>query len=219
MKGRSGIVFSIAQDNRSVPGCTVSETVWEGAGCILTHFALAEGTSISAEAYEYPRFFLVATGELEVFTNRGDTWIVREGEGIASPMGIPVGVRTVRGCVYSEIGCTKETDMHNKLQAGSVFALKDLLPYQDGKIVNMDLIGNDALKFVIMSFDAGTGLSEHAAPGDALIFALEGKAVIGYEGKEYRIAAGENFKFAKMGKHWIRADERFKMALLLTLDN
>lgn len=48
-----------------------------------------------------------------------------------------------------------------------------------------------------MSFGAGTGLSEHAAPGEALIFALEGKAVIRYEGQDHEIKAGENFAFAK----------------------
>ena len=42
-----------------------------------------------------------------------------------------------------------------------------------------------------MSFGAGTGLSEHAAPGEALIFALKGKAVINYEGQDFPIKAGE----------------------------
>ena len=71
---------------------------------------------------------------------------------------------------------------------------------------------------VVMAFDEGTGLTEHAAPGDALVFALEGKGVIGYEGKEHALAAGEQFRFAKNGKHWVKAEGRFKMALLLTLE-
>ena len=74
------------------------------------------------------------------------------------------------------------------------------------------------MKFVLMSFAAGTGLSEHAAPGEALIFALDGEGVVGYEGKEHTIKAGENFAFAKNGAHWVRAEKPFKMALLLTLD-
>ena len=69
-----------------------------------------------------------------------------------------------------------------------------------------------------MSFDEGTGLSEHSAPGEALIFALDGNGIIGYEGKEHHIKAGENFKFAKNGKHYVKADGKFKMALLLTLE-
>ena len=107
--------------------------------------------------------------------------------------------------------------MNEVLQAGEDFSLKDLIPYQDGRIVNMDLVDNDHTKFVLMSFDAGTGLSEHAAPGDALVLALDGKAVIGYEGKDYPISAGETFKFDKNGRHSVTADGKFKMALLLDL--
>ena len=44
------------------------------------------------------------------------------------------------------------------------------------------------------------------------------EGVIGYEGKEHTIKAGENFAFAKNGAHWVRAEKPFKMALLLTLD-
>ena len=108
--------------------------------------------------------------------------------------------------------------MNEIVKAGEVFALQDLVPYQEGRIVNMDLIDSPKLKFEVMSFAAGTGLSEHAAPGEALVFALDGQAVIGYEGDEYPIRAGENFKFAKNGLHSVRAEGPFKMALLLTLE-
>ena len=108
--------------------------------------------------------------------------------------------------------------MNRAVKIGEVFKLAELLPYQDGKIINMDVVHNAKMKFVIMSFDAGTGLSEHAAPGEALIFALDGEGVIGYEGKEHTIHAGENFVFAKGGAHWVKAEKRFKMALLLTLE-
>ena len=90
--------------------------------------------------------------------------------------------------------------------------------YADGKIVNMDLAHNDKVKFVVMSFDAGTGLSEHAAPGEALVMALDGEAVIGYEGQEQVIHTGETFKFDKFGKHSVSATKQFKMALLLVLE-
>ena len=106
--------------------------------------------------------------------------------------------------------------MNNAIKAGEIFKLSELVPYQEGKIVNMDVVHNDKMKFVVMAFDTGTGLSEHAAPGEALIFALDGEAVIGYEGKVHPIKAGENFHFAKGGWHSVKANGRFKMALLLT---
>ena len=108
--------------------------------------------------------------------------------------------------------------MNSIIKSGEVFKLAELLPYQEGKIINMDIAHNEKMKFVIMSFDEGTGLTEHAAPGEALIFALEGNGIIGYEGQEHRIRAGENFKFAAGGKHWVKADGKFKMALLMTLN-
>ena len=75
--------------------------------------------------------------------------------------------------------------MNSVIKAGEVFKLADLLPYQEGRIVNMDIVNNDSMKFVVMSFDKGTGLSEHAAPGEAIIFALDGEAVITYEGVDH----------------------------------
>lgn len=107
--------------------------------------------------------------------------------------------------------------MNEVVKAGEVFRLADLVPYQAGRIVNMDIVSNDNMKFVVMAFDEGTGLAEHAAPGDAIIFALDGSGVIRYEGKDHPIKAGENFRFAAGGKHAVFADGKFKMALLLTL--
>lgn len=108
--------------------------------------------------------------------------------------------------------------MNELIKAGEVFRLAELVPYADGKIVNMDVVHNDKMKFVVMAFDEGTGLSEHAAPGEAIIFALDGEGVIGYKGEEHPIQAGENFRFAKGGLHSVKATRKFKMALLLTLE-
>ena len=108
--------------------------------------------------------------------------------------------------------------MTNAVKDGEVFALKELVPYQEGKIVNMDIIRDEKLKFVVMSFAPGTGLPEHAAPGEALIFALDGEGIIGYEGKEHVLHTGENFKFAKNGAHYVKAEKPFKMGLLLTIE-
>lgn len=108
--------------------------------------------------------------------------------------------------------------MNELIKAGEVFRLAELVPYAEGKIVNMDVVHNDKMKFVVMAFDEGTGLSEHAAPGEAIIFALDGEGLIGYDGKKHPIKAGENFRFAKGGLHSVKAMKKFKMALLLTLE-
>lgn len=143
---------------------------------------------------------------------------LESGDLILTLVGTPMGMRTEEGAVYTELLVRKEDSMNETIKAGEVFKLADLVPYAEGRIVNMDVVHNDNMKFVLMAFDAGTGLSEHAAPGEALIFALDGEGVIGYEGKDHPIKAGENFHFAKAALHSVKAKTRFKMALLLTLE-
>lgn len=229
MKEKAGNVFSIYDENRPVPGCTISKAVSSGEGADISYFSIAEGTDISAESYAYPKLWIAAGGRMRAFTKplqkesgtdqaASTVQPFEQGQMYITPVNVPVGIQADTDSVYTEISLREDTRMNKVLKAGNVFALKDLLPYQEGKIVNMDLINEPDLKFVIMSFDEGTGLAEHAAPGEALIFALDGEAVIGYEGKEHRIHAGENFKFDKQGRHSVTADHKFKMALLLQLE-
>ena len=218
MKEKTGEIFSISNDNPTVKGCTVSKTIYSENGYDINYFSLAQNTDISAETYEYPKICIVNSGEMDVYTADNKVWELNKDESIVLPMGEPVGMRTKTGCIYTEIAIRKESNMNEVLEAGKILKLADLLPYQEGRIVNMDLINDPKLKFVIMSFDERTGLSEHSAPGEALIFALDGQGIIGYEGKEHTIKAGENFKFAKNGKHYVKADGKFKMTLLLTLE-
>ena len=204
--------FSLAAENPPIPGCTVSGEVLRDT----LVFSLAANTDISPESYPVRKLWLAVRGEMTALAEQNRPF--HEGDLYVTSIGVPVGIQADADSVYTEILLRKETSMNPILKDGEVFALKDLLPYQEGKIVNMDLIRDPKLKFVIMAFDEGTGLSEHAAPGEALIFALDGHGVIGYEGKEYPIQAGENFRFAKNGAHWVKADGKFKMALLLMMD-
>ena len=217
MKEKVGEVFSIAKDNKAVPGCTISKSVHSGENSII-YFSLAQNTDISAEIFPYHKFILVNEGELEVYGNSFDAKTIKTGESILTLTDTPVGMRTTEGSIYTEIEIRRTDIMNSAINAGEVFKLAELVPYQDDKIVNMDVVHNDKMKFVLMAFDAGTGLTPHRAPGNAIIFALEGKATIGYEGKDYIINAGENFRFEKNGLHSVTADEKFKMALLLVIE-
>ena len=218
MKEVIGKTYSIAHENPAVKGCTVSKQVLNTPSLGIYYFSLAEATDISAESYEYHKLLLIADGTAEVYTKDNRSWTLVSGQAIITPLDVPVGIKTKSGTIYTELRFGKETVMNNIIKPGEVFTLKELLPVQQDKIVNMDIAHNDKMKFVLMSFSAGTGLAEHAAPGDALIFALEGEGIIGYEGKEHKIKAGENFRFAKNGRHSVTAVSDFKMALLLTLE-
>ena len=217
MKEKVGQVFSIAADNKPIAGCTVSKEIYDGENSIV-YFSLAPNTDISAEIYPYHKLVLVADGELEIYGDLGLQKKLEKGDAIVAPIDVAVGMKTDKGAVYTEIVVRREDMMNEVIKAGEVFKLAELLPYQEGKIVNMDIVHNDKMKFMVMAFDEGSGLSEHAAPGEAIIFALDGEGVIGYDGVEHTIKAGENFHFAKAGIHSVKAKTKFKMALLLTLE-
>ena len=217
MKEKVGEVFSIAKSNQPVPGCTISKAVHSGMNDII-YFSLAKNTDISAEIYPYYKLLIVADGSIEVYGAEGFSKTLRTGDSIITLTDTPMGMRTSENAVYTEISIRRNDIMNEAIKAGEVFKLAELVPYVEDKIVNMDVVHNDKMKFVVMAFDEGTGLSEHAAPGEAIIFALDGEGVIGYEGEDHPIKAGENFHFAKAGLHSVKATKKFKMALLLTLE-
>lgn len=216
MKEKVGEVFSIAKDNRPVSGCTISREICGGENYIA-YYSLARNTDISAEIYPYHKLIVMADGSMEVYIRDGAINKLDTGDAFVTPKAVPVGMKTSVSAVYTEIAIRRAESMNETVKAGEVFSLAGLVPYQEGKVVNMDIVHNDKMKFVVMAFDIGTGLSEHAAPGEAIVFALDGEGVIGYEGKEHPIKAGENFHFAKGGLHSVKATGKFKMALLLTL--
>lgn len=217
MKEKIGEVFSISEDNKPLSGCTLSKEIYGGENSI-TYFSLAKNTDISAEIYPYHKLIMLFDGTLNVYGNKGEIKKLDKGDSILTEVNIPVGMNTETSAIYVEISIRRTDEMNEVIKAGEVFSLEKLVPYQEGRIVNMDVVHNEKMKFIVMSFDEGTGLSEHAAPGEALVFALDGEATIGYQSQSHRIKAGQTFYFAKGGLHWIKAIGKFKMALLLTLE-
>jgi len=156
MNEKTGEVFSIAKDNQPVAGCTISKAISSGRNPII-YFSFAAGTDISAEIFPYHKLILVAEGSIEVYGDNNYVRTLAAGDCIFTLTDRPMGMRTSSGAVYTEIEISKEDTMNNAVKAGEVFKLAELLPYQEGKIVNMDLAHNDKMKFVVMSFDAGAG--------------------------------------------------------------
>lgn len=208
-------VFSIAEENMPLPGMTISGQLIHDVTC----FSLGGGTDISAESYPVPVLIYVLCGTIELFNkDSGSKVTVAAGALSLKKKNANIGIIAKEDSVYLEIPLRKENDMNKIITDGEIFSLKELVPYQDGKIVNLDIASNEHMKFVVMAFGEGTGLSEHSAPGDAIVFALDGEGIIGYEGEKYEIKAGEQFHFKKGGLHSVSAEKKFKMALLLILD-
>ena len=66
MKEITGTVFSVANDNPPIQGCTISKEIYQGYENYITHFSLAEKTDISAELYEYHKLIVMLEGDMAV---------------------------------------------------------------------------------------------------------------------------------------------------------
>ncbi len=214
-------VYSISKKHVPKAGMTISTKAKIGNKSMVQHFSLGSGTDISSEAYNNPVIYIGAygTGLFDIGAD-GNKVQMDSQKIVFLHEGTLCGVNTVgeTGLVYTEILFEKGSKMNEILKANEVFDLKNMIDYEAESIANIDLASSQGMKFMILSFDDGCMLSEHRAPGDALFFALEGKATINYEGKSYPIKEGENFRFEKNGLHSVKAEGRFKMALLLTIE-
>ncbi len=216
-------IFTIEGIRPIRDGFTISRDSRLGDITKVTHFSLGKDTSISQESYDHITMYIGASGKGNIIIGEEakrlellpDTVLI-------VPGGTLCGMETDTGLVYTEIilenNTEKEITMNANIKTNEVFALKNLIDYEEGSIANMDIVSNSTMKYVLMAFDEGTGLTPHRAPGNAIVFALDGKATIGYEGKDYELSAGECFKFEKNGLHSVTANGKFKMALLLVLE-
>ena len=212
-------IFTIEQLRPIKDGMTISRDAKMGTAAGVTFFSLGKDTSISQEYYDSTAVYIGAKGDATfLIGENAERKNFTDGDCLIVDGGILCGIESATGTVYTEIIIKKEHTMNNIIKSGEVMKLKDLISYEEGSIANLDVVSSNTMKFVLMAFDEGTGLTPHRAPGNAIVFALEGKATIGYEGKDYTLSAGENFRFDKNGLHSVTAEGKFKMALLLVLE-
>jgi quercetin dioxygenase-like cupin family protein len=98
---------------------------------------------------------------------------------------------------------------------GEPFNLTENISYAIGAVVSKTLLKKATGTVTLFSFDAGQGLSEHMAPFDAMVYALDGKAVITIGGKPHQVGSGEMIIMPANISHALQAVEQFKMLLVM----
>lgn len=104
---------------------------------------------------------------------------------------------------------------NTKMLAAQAVALADLIDYQEGSVVSRTIIDKKAGTVTLFAFDEGEGLSEHAAPYDALVYILDGEADVVISGKPIRLEKGEMTIMPANEPHALKAVTRFKMLLVM----
>ena len=93
--------------------------------------------------------------------------------------------------------------------------LNDLVEYQKESVVSKTLIKKEKGTITVFAFDKEQGLSEHAAPFDALVQVLDGKADILLAGSSNVVSEGEMIIMPANVPHALKAIEKFKMMLVM----
>ena len=98
---------------------------------------------------------------------------------------------------------------------GEPFNLAEDVSYAIGAVVSKTLLKKASGTVTLFAFDAGQGLSEHMAPFDAMVYVLDGKAVITIGGKPHKVRSGEMIIMPANVSHALQAEEKFKMLLVM----
>ena len=96
-------------------------------------------------------------------------------------------------------------------------SLAGLVEVAPGKIVSRTFVQRPEMTITLFSFAAGEGVSTHSAPGDAMLYVLEGQAKVTIGGKPMTVKAGKVVVMPANIPHGVDAEQDFKM--LLTVVN
>ena len=95
------------------------------------------------------------------------------------------------------------------------FDLKDAVEYSGDSVVSKTILDKSVGTVTLFAFDKGQGLSEHTAPFDALVYILDGKAVLTIGGETVTAGSGQMVIMPTDVPHSVKAEEKFKMMLVM----
>lgn len=98
---------------------------------------------------------------------------------------------------------------------GKPAALEKLIDYADDSVVSKTLLDKPTGTLTLFAFDAGQRLSEHTAPFDAVVQVVDGEGVVTIDGNDHTVQTGEIVIMPANIPHDVRAEQKFKMLLIM----
>lgn len=98
---------------------------------------------------------------------------------------------------------------------GTVIKTEDLVEYQENAVVSKEIIKKETGTVTVFAFDKGEGLSEHAAPFDAIVQVIDGKLELKLDGELNTLEKGDMILMPANSPHALTAVEKFKMVLTM----
>ena len=106
-------------------------------------------------------------------------------------------------------------NLSSKSLVAKTSSLEGLIDYQEGSVVSRTLIDKKTGTVTLFAFDENQGLSEHAAPYDALVYVLDGEVDVTISGKPLKLKKGEVTIMPANEPHALVAKTKFKMLLTM----
>lgn len=94
-----------------------------------------------------------------------------------------------------------------------VIEMQSLVDYQEGRVISRTLAQGRPLSITLFAFDKGEEVSTHSAPGDAMVYVLDGTCEVTIGGEKFILNKGETIVMPANIPHAVYAKERFKMLL------
>jgi len=90
-----------------------------------------------------------------------------------------------------------------------------LVDYQPGKVISLTLVQNERVSMTLFAFAKDEGVSTHSAPGDAMVYILDGEAEITIGDQVVTATQGQVVIMPSNIPHGLEAKQNFKMLLVL----
>lgn len=209
-------IYDLVSDIAVNSGSVVSKRIFKCENAHVDLYALDSGEELDDEMLFHDTLTWILDGSAKLFYNKsefrinsGDSCLIETGVWRKFIFEKPTKMLSIN---------FKENIMIDHLQKASIFALADAIEYQDGKIVSKTLSKNENGNMSLLSFQNNQELATHAAPGDALVIALDGEALITIDGKDFNVKKHDSIILPGKVAHALKIKDKFKMLLIVTRD-
>ena len=98
----------------------------------------------------------------------------------------------------------------------TVLEMGELVTYKEGRVESRTLVQKDEFSVTLFAFDKGEGIGTHSAPGDAMVYVLDGSVAITIgEDEAVNLKSGQTIVMPADIPHSLEATEKFKMLLIV----
>ena len=209
-------IYSLDKDTKIVEKSVVSKRLFQNKNASVDIYAFDEGEELDHEMLFIDSLAWVIDGEAQLEYGKKQMKLGRDEACL-------IEAKTWRKLKFTKktkylLIDFKEDLMIDHLPKAAIFSLVDTVEYEKGKIVSKTLVKNENGSMSLLSFDTDQELSTHAAPGDALLIALDGEMKLTIGDEHFDIKKGDTIVLPGKIPHGLKIKDKFKMLLIVTKD-